>query len=339
MCKLSAKSFVTILILLICGTYASHAAAAEEEASGYWSFQLENDVFASSGDRYYTHGTQLSYMHMVPEDYWLNDIALKFPFYSSGQYEHAVNHTLGQKIFTPSDTKAISLVKDDRPYAGYLYYTITALARITRNQFYDEGNLMGFTIGVVGPGSGARELQNWYHDSIGIDSPRGWDNQLKNEPALGLSYSRIWSIVLPISNGYEFGVTPHITGVFGNVYTYGAGGVMFRLGTHLKGDLSPPNISPGFPGASFFDLSEKYNWYLFAGHESRIVARNIFLDGNTFQSGPHVDKELVVGDYQFGFAIHFNKMRFAISHMLRTKEFKGQKDNTQYGEINFSFAL
>jgi hypothetical protein len=142
-----------------------------------------------------------------------------------------------------------------------------------------------------------------------------------------------------MAHDYEFGVTPHITGVIGNVYTYAAGGVMFRLGTHLRGDLSPPNISPGFPGASFFDVNERYNWYLFAGHESRVMGRNIFLDGNTFQSGPHVEKELIVGDYQFGFAIHIQKVRIAISHMLRTKEYKTQKENTQYGEINVSFAL
>jgi len=329
---------LTLLIMAVLSPVPS-AAETDDEIGGYWSIQIENDVFASSGDRYYTHGTQLSYMHQVDEDYWLKGIADKFPFYLSGEHAHAVNHTLGQKIFTPSNTKATEPVKDDRPYAGYLYYTITMLSRINRTKYFDDGNMLGFTLGVVGPSSGAEETQKSYHDALGIDSPKGWDNQLKNEPALGISYSRIWSIVLPMPKGYEFGVTPHITGVLGNVYTYGAGGVMFRLGTHLKGDLSPPNISPGFPGASFFDTSRETNWYIFAGHESRIMGRNIFLDGNTFRDGPHVDKELIVGDYQFGFAIHINRIRFAISHMLRTKEYTTQKDETQYGEINISFAL
>lgn len=328
-----------LFVLLFLLTSSAIAADEEEPGTGYWSIQLENDVFARSGDRYYTHGTQVSYLSRVSPDHWFLDIASANPLYQRGEVVNAVNHTVGQKIFTPDDTEATSVVEDDRPYAGYLYYTISALSRIARSEHFDHGNMFGFTVGMIGPSAMAEQMQRSYHDFTAIDTPAGWDNQLHDELALGFSYSRIWSIVLPVTQYFEFGVSPHITGVVGNVYTYAAGGVMFRFGTHLRGDLSPPNISPGFPGVSFFDLNEKYNWYLFAGHESRVVARNIFLDGNTFGDSHSVEKELLVGDYQFGVAVHVDKLRLAISNMIRTKEFTTQKDTTQYGAVNISFAF
>lgn len=329
---------ISFLILLILSTLSS-AAQAEEGPSGYWSVQLENDVFANSGDRYYTHGTQISYLHEIVPDSGLIDTAEILPFYQRGPVTNAVNHTLGQKIFTPNDIKSTELVEDDRPYAGYLYYNLSLLSRVTRNSFYDYGNIVGLTIGVVGPSAGAEQVQGWYHDTIGIDTPAGWEHQLDDEPVLGISYSRIWSIVMPTTGPFEFGVSPHVTGVLGNAYTYAAGGVMFRFGTHLRGDLSPPNISPGFPGASFFDTANSSNWYFFAGHESRMMARNIFLDGNTFSDSHSVRKELLVGDYQFGFAVHAGSWRIAISNMIRTKEYDTQDKNTQYGAVNLSMAL
>ncbi len=116
--------------------------------------------------------------------------------------------------------------------------------------------------------------------------------------------------------------------VVGNVYTYAAGGVMFRVGDNLKRDLSPPNIRPGFPGLAYFRGGDESSWYLFLGFESRLVARDIFLDGNTFKDSHSVEKEKLVGDMQFGLVYQVNRWRFAFSNMLRTKEFATQEDNT-----------
>ena len=114
---------------------------------------------------------------------------------------------------------------------------------------------------------------------------------------------------------------------------------MFRMGTHLDSDIGPPTIKPGFPGGAYFGGEQKTNWYFFAGTESRIVIRNIFLDGNTFSDSHSVDKEYIVGDLQFGVVWHFRRVRLAISNMFRTKEYVGQSSETNYGAINFSFRF
>jgi len=89
--------------------------------------------------------------------------------------------------------------------------------------------------------------------------------------------------------GYRINVT------FGHVYIYAATGVMFRFGTNLNSDLAPPNIPPGSPGLSFFRASQQNSGYFFAGIEGWAVARNIFLDGNTFRNSQRVDKKCWVG--------------------------------------------
>lgn len=304
----------------------------------YWSIQLENDFFSQSGDRYYTHGTELSRTLMGHREQWLEDLAsFLWVFDTDGEF-NGVNYRLGQKIFTPDNTEATSLVVDDRPYAGYLYLSAAMLSSVSRDNNIDIGNLIEFTLGIVGPSAQAEETQTGFHNLVGIASPKGWDNQLNDELAIGISYSRFWRKVNPVGS-FDYGMTPHINLALGNVYTYAAAGVMFRFGTHLDGDLAPPNIRPGFPGLSLFRSRNQNRWYFFAGIEGRAVARNIFLDGNSFTDSHSVDKELLVGDLQYGIVYQAGSLRFSISNMIRTKEYKTQKDETNFGAINISYAL
>ncbi len=309
-----------------------------EVADTFFSVQMENDFFANSGDRYYTHGTQLSVSKDTTPPAWLDRLSEWVPFYEKGQQLSLVNATLGQKVFTPSDTRATNIVAADRPYAGYLYASMAVLSQIRSTSQMDHGNMFEITLGFVGPSALSRQSQTNFHDLIGIDSPKGWDNQLADEPALGLSYSRFWRIVQPLTNDLELGVNPQVNFVLGNVYTYGAGGVMFRIGDNLRWDLSPPNIRPGFPGLGYFRSGDSPSWYVFLGFESRLVARDIFLDGNTFKDSHSVEKEKLVGDMQFGLVYLVGRWRLAFSNMVRTKEFATQEVNTHYGAVNISFS-
>ena len=299
---------------------------------------LFRSFFARSGDRYYTHGTEVSRTVLGEPPQWLEDMATLFPAFESDGVINGANYAIGQKIFTPDNTEATELTVNDRPYAGYSYFSAAMLSRVSSQDSVDTGNLLEFTLGIVGPSALGEKVQTGYHDSIGIDRPNGWDNQLHDELGFGLSYARFWRHIKS-SGSVDYGMTPHVNLVLGNIYTYAATGVMFRFGTHLNNDLSPPNIRPGFPGLSLFRPSRESNGYLFAGIEGRAVARNIFLDGNTFRDSHSVDKKPLVGDFQFGFVFQTGRMRFSISNMIRTKEFEGQKDKMNFGAMNISFAL
>lgn len=310
----------------------------KEIKAEYWSIQIENDFFSQSGDHYYTHGAELSRTFMGHREQWLENVAKSLWAFDTDGEVDGVNYRIGQKIFTPDNTEAESLVLDDRPYAGYLYFSAALLSRVSKINNLTTGNIFEFTLGIVGPSAQAESMQSGFHNLVGIDSPKGWANQLNDELALGVSYTRFWRQVNPLGS-LNYGFTPHVNITLGNVYTYAATGVMFRFGTHLANDLAPPNIRPGFPGLSLFRTKGKNSWYLFAGLEGRAVARNIFLDGNWLHDSHRVDKNPFVADFQYGFVWQRGNLRFSISNMIRTKEFKTQKDVTNFGAVNISYAI
>ncbi len=332
--------FILFLILCVSSTNEVNAfdGGMKTIKEEYWSIQLENDFFSQSGDRYYTHGTELSRTLMGHREQWLEDVAEFLWAFDTDGVVNGVNYRLGQKIFTPDNTDTSSIVIDDRPYAGYLYLSAAMLSSVSKKNNIDTGNIVEVTLGIVGPSAQAEYVQTGFHNLMGISSPKGWDNQLDDELALGVSYTRFWRQVNSIGS-FNFGMTPHINFVLGNVYTYAATGVMFRFGTHLDSDLAPPNIRPGFPGLSLFGTKSQNSWYFFSGIEGRAVVRNIFLDGNSFNDSHSVDKEPLVGDLQYGIVYQAGSLRFSISNMIRTKEYKTQKDETNFGAINISYEL
>ena len=99
------------------------------------------------------------------------------------------------------------------------------------------------------------------------------------------------------------------------------------------------NIQPSVPGLGFFVPADQFAWYLFAGFEGRAVARNIFLDGNTFHDSRSVDKELLVGDLQGGIVLTWRGVRLTYTHVLRSPEFDGQDDSEQFGSVSLSVGF
>ncbi|MBS29221.1 MAG: hypothetical protein CL566_09925 [Alphaproteobacteria bacterium] len=69
---------------------------------------------------------------------------------------------------------------------------------------------------------------------------------------------------------------------------------------------------------------------------ARGVARDIFLDGNTFASSHSVDKKHFVGDAQLGFAAIYHGVRLAFTQVFRTREFGGQSQSDRFGAVSLS---
>lgn len=333
----SLSTLLGILALITCQAQGA-TPLSRGERDGFWSLQFENDLWGSGDDRFYSHGSELSYLSLEKPPGWLVDLSRKLPLFRLGEVS-VLQYSFGQKIFTPQDTQTSRLVPDDRPYAGWLYASANLLSRFEAGPKHQVSNMFGVTLGLVGPSSLAADIQNGYHDLIGVDKVQGWDNQLKNEPGLLLTYTRKWQYFHDLPGGLEFETSPHLTGALGNIYTYAGGGMMLRLGQGLQNDMAPPNIRPGFPGVPYFHSSDRLSWYLFAGIEGRAVARNIFLDGNSFRDSHSVEKEPLVADLQFGIAFHIDNIRIALSNIWRSREFKGQDDQVRFGAINISFPF
>ncbi|MBD3671250.1 MAG: lipid A deacylase LpxR family protein [Gammaproteobacteria bacterium] len=329
--RLPRSTLAALIVLAL-----SHAPPAFGYDSGFWSLQLENDYLADFSDNLYTHGFEISYAKLQAPAPWLLRLAELIPFYEHGNIQ-TVTHSLGQKIFTPSDISVADLIPDDRPYAGWLY-----VAFAFSNQQEIEPDLYYLTtlelnLGLVGPSSGAESVQNFIHDLINAEQAQGWSHQLNDEPIVGINSVHKWRLFTTVGSDFEFEISPHAVMSLGNAFTYVGGGVMFRWGRGLRNDIGTPSIRPSFPGSAYLNRQTIRNWYLFAGYESRLVLRNIFLDGNSLSDSHSVSKEPIVGDIQLGFAFHLGDMRLSFSETLRSREFSTQSGLNPYSAINLTF--
>lgn len=324
---------VLFIIFTLLLPYKSHAKERKDN-KGVISFMLENDIFANE-DKHYTNGVRLAYLS--PETSVSKHIAslankmLFFQPLASKRY----SYSMGQSMFTPRNITKSNPNLNDRPYAGWTYLSMGIIS--SDGKRYDNFNV---SLGVVGKYSFAEKTQKLVHKIVGSPKPMGWGYQLHNEPGILLSYDRQWRNRYGVSaKGFQSDLTPSLGVNLGNIYTCLSAGIMSRFGMDLPDDYGPPRIRPSLPGSDFFVPTKSFGWYLFAGAEGRAVARNIFLDGNTFRSSRHVDKKNFVLDLQLGGTLTFKDLRVGYTHVIRTKEFKTQKAIDQFGAISLSFRL
>lgn len=306
-----------------------------EPQVGIFSLVVENDLFYDT-DRRYTSGVRFSYLTPKnAEPDWLRDLAYEVPMLA-WHSDIRVEYALGQAMFTATNKLLRDPPADDRPYAGWLYGSVGVVART--GQVLDQFQV---SLGVVGSASLAQESQDFIHSIVDSPEAQGWRTQLKNEPTLQFTYQRSWqSPEFRLPAGFGIDATPHAGAAVGNVYDYANMGMMFRVGQNLPIDYGPPRVQPSLPGSGYFEKAPGgFGWYLFAGVDGRAVARNIFLDGNTFRDSRSVDKKTFVGDAQFGLAVVIEGVRLAYTHVLRTREYVGQDASDQFGAFSVSFAF
>lgn len=310
----------------------------EHRNSGTFTFQLENDV-VSGTDRDYTNGFRLEYLSEEKQgSHWARNLIETIPFLNYGdRLRYSVG--FGQSIFTPRDIQKRELINNDRPYGGWLYGSLGAIA-------YDESyglfQTLSLDVGMVGPAALGREVQNTTHRIIGVHTAKGWDNQLHNEPGFILSYERKWrQFHYKTEPNGRFGIDlmPHAGVSLGNIMTYGSVGASMRLGFDLEDDFGAPRIRPSVPGSSYFNLNDRLSGYFFAGIEGRGVARDIFLDGNTFRDSPSVSRRWFNAEIQGGVALTYGPVRLTYTQVYRSPQIRNRDVWDNFGSIALSVRV
>jgi hypothetical protein len=330
--KLNIAVSTALIVALSSVAIPAHAASGTEK--GTFSILFENDIFDNS-DHDYSNGVELTYTtspQSTPD--WAIRTANWLPFFSENT-DVRTRYALGQNIYTPKNLSVANPPLTDRPYAGFLYGSFGLVG--------DTGthlDQLQITLGMIGPNSFADKTQTWVHGIIKDKKPQGWATQLHNEPGLVIQYERSIKLIPPKSIlGLIFDAEPHYGAAIGNVYDYANVGAMARLGFNLPGDYGPMRIEPSLPGSNFFEPTGSFGAYIFAGVDGRAIARNLFLDGNTFETSRSVRKMNLVGDIVFGGAITFHAMRITFTHVIRSREYKTQSSNDRFGAVALSFRF
>ena len=307
------------------------------QAEDLYSIQITNDAFApASGDGHYTNGVELNRISQPDGNHWTRDLADWLPGSRAADVD-AVGYHLSHQIYTPEDIKRSGLIDNDRPYAAVV---IGGVSLYTDNQLATrrETSVLTFQLGWLGPAAGGRPLQKGAHKLGGNNEPRGWRHQLRNEPILSLAGKKTWWRQDHLV-GLEWEYGPNASFQIGNLYDYlGAGGAL-RFGRQLDHSYNIPSAAPTLGGQEGFQIAGNFGWYGFVGVEGRFMARNLLLDGNSFESSHSVDRRQWVGDLSAGVALNWNRWGLAFTNVWRTHEFEAQDRSDQIGTVILSTWL
>lgn len=335
--KTSPKFLALKASLLTITTLSPPTLQAKEEfsrAPATLSLFVEND-YPQDTDRYYTNGLRLAFLS---SEYL--DSELWGPLQSLNHFlndSHATAHwgvSLTHQFFTPNVRTDPNPQLDDRPFAGWL-----ALGASFHSKTATHLDSLEFNLGVLGPASGAQDLQNYIHDLIGDIRVQGWDNQLDNEPTFDLTYRRQWFLDGHFADS-SFGWSGYGNAgfAFGTTRVSANLGAGFRIGYNASQSYSNTTISQ-----VSYDITRNSNpslaYYLFAEVRGDAIAFNTFLDGGFFRNGQSIDKEPLVGEVITGAAIESEHWSFNLSNVFRTDEFENQEFSFNFTSARISYRF
>lgn len=339
------KFYVSFLILMC--TLRAFAQGPNEAVKPYgesFTVYIENDTQRLGGpnsDQGYTSGIRFSYVYAEdksPE--WVPSLLGWSDFFLSEEYKKATTNygiSLAQQIYTPDNTDATELIKNDRPYAGWLYLGFTATMKTPT-----RSHSLEIDLGVVGPEAMGENVQNGFHRVIDVPPARGWDHQLATEPTLQLSYfQKVRTLETMVDGSRTFDLIPYAGASLGNVLIAYHMGAMVRLGVNLPDDFGPSRLSSA-DGDSILNIhigNKEYSWraYGFAGIRGNAVARNIFLDGNTFRDSHRVHKKNFTAETEVGYAVQISHWNYSWRFVTISPEFEEKNEFNSYASISLSY--
>lgn len=291
----------------------------------------DNDIFIGN-DSGYTNGIFISTYDLEDQNNKPSPTLLVKPLTWSlfdKNYGFTVNaYTFGQIMMTPHDIELDTPPENDLPYTGLLFVNTTFL-----NIHESYADKIGTTLGVVGPLSGAEEVQKWVHKLIGSDEPRGWDTETKNELVFQFSRGRVW-------RSWHSDHMDMLTGAEINLGTLSSAvkaGAMLRYGSGLAKSFATPLLSSS---KTTNPVAVTGGWYVYAGIDMGYTFNQIFTDGNTFQESRSIDYDHKSLGLTAGFAYSWENVFFSLTindANAITQTDERLKDLTQYGSLTLGW--
>lgn len=288
------KILLTVLITAMCVQWS-------KALDTYLTF--ENDALISAGDNDYTHGTCFE----VVDFDW--------------------HYKVGQNMYAPSDLTRKDHIVGDRPYAGLIY------GGVGKEIVFDEESM--FThyfevdFGMIGPSARCKETQKFIHKILGCRDPKGWDNQLHDEPVVNVQWwtKYNWYICDYVA------LVPRAGAFAGTVQDAAEVGCDLKIGWNLKNDVGNQIL---FSSTRRGGWKEKLSVWGFAGFDERYYLYNHVLEGSMFSHKDDdlkVDIEPFIPEWRCGAALRYDRFYVYYYAVFRGDEFKHQKHRPDYGGL------
>ena len=297
------------------------------------TIQIENDSIAHT-DRNYTSGIRVGWTSPNVDSEgggFLPGVVDNLGNALWGPGRQRLSVDFSNAIFTPKDTQTSNPDPRDRPYAG-----VTLGSAFLIHDTMTARSVLGFSLGVLGPSARGENIQNGFHDLINDQESKGWGHQIKDMPIGQIFAGRTWRFEL-LSNpgtGIDIDILPSITAGAGTLRDYAQVGFQVRAGQGLQSDFGTTRIRPGLSGSDAYTPNREFVWYFFVGGDGQAIAWDATLDGNPFQSGPHVSRQPFVAEIEAGVAVIYHGVRLTYTHVAQTQTFYGQRGGLfQFGSV------
>jgi hypothetical protein len=232
----------------------------------------------------------------------------------------ASNFQVGQEIYTPVND-APQPIPGERPYAGWLYGRGSFKAATHRHR-----GSFSAVVGVTGPASLAEQVQTSFHHLYPkYRQPMGWAYQLPTEVSFGLSADKEWFMRGRADSPHWTDLEPRIAANVGTLKTAVEGRALVRAGWHL----SHPWL---VDSARFAEV------YLFAGPTAEFVARDLFLDGTTFQESVSVERVPFVASWERGINARLGRVTLGYRAVTTSHRYKTQPVSHTFGRISLAIS-
>lgn len=298
----------------------------------------DNDAyFDQYSDRYYSAGQRIGYTSKefdfssenAGKLSWLKNVSI-YPKNNLTSFSIDIN----QEIYTPNN-KSYTVDKYDHPYAGGLYLSFF----VNQRRKYSLERI-GISLGVTGEYSFAQQVQDGIHESVNKSYNRKlpWVNPVGNEFIANLFYSYAGKIPMFQSNIISLHMVPAGSISLGNGNTYLDFNTRLLLGHNIDDTFGPVKITYG-GGYSTGKFSDKFSIYLYGGLGYRWTARNIYIQGNTWENPFRQQLEPFVYYFEGGISISYKYFEISYGLTHKSREYKHQPLNHTYGTILISLSF
>ncbi|MBI1374804.1 MAG: DUF2219 family protein [Phycisphaera sp.] len=341
------RNFLPLFILttILCVTVGVASAQQTPDGTPYRiSLQWENDSSFISplnpNDRYYTNGIRVDFA-FKPEGLTPLLAALPFsPADDDEDLETAMGIAGGQNIYTPDDLRRHDLIKNDRPYAGWLYGGL--YVQRANDHVFDHLEL---DVGTTGQASLADETQKFIHDNFHAIHPEGWRHQIGDELGFNVIYTRKWKLSLLGEPGHDGAVEliPQAGMTLGTINRQFDAGVTLRAGWNLPYDFGPARIVDPASATHIHRKPRSPGVYAFVRFGGSVVEHDTFIQGNNFRDSHGVDANPLVGTFEGGFVGQISlfgpdTLELGWSHTVVTEQFDGQAGEAHIGSWKLSWT-
>ncbi len=214
------RSSLFLLLICFCVTFY-----AQKQYNQEFQIQGDNDILTfkrKAADRYYSFGLHIDYRKMINEETKLFTFSFK---HIKDLKKVIVNWHAGIEGYTSDQNRDEQIngvfVAFDRPYAGWSFVGNRITAVNNKTLYYVQ-----FTLGILGPFSGAEKLQDNFHNLINNPKLEEWENQVQNEIAGNLGFG----INYPIYRSKRFDIHSESMLSLGTQATFLKQGFIGRVG-------------------------------------------------------------------------------------------------------------